>query len=406
MKKLVGVVGNYVVGDRFWGRERELSRLLGLIEEGANISIIAQRRIGKTSLMHEAGNRILRDGYIPLHVDVQAAVSPSDLVTKLAMATYPYSSLWEKTTSTFANILSLVRESVDTISLSELEIQIRSGVSIGNWQQKGSQVLASLAAQDKRVVLFVDELPILIARMLEGAEGKEAVHQLLAWLREKSLEHQGRLAMVFAGSVGLEPVLSRVGLSADINHLMPFVLEPWSYQVAFECLQALAAYRAICLPEPSAHRMLELLGCYIPHHVQLFFTKVREYCEDKELPSCSPEAVDEVFHRKMLGAQGHPELAHMEERLRKIFHQDELSLVIDILTQIAVTGSIDSPQIKAICDQYNKPPQEQREFLPEAFRILEHDGYLKRSAVGKYIFVSNLLREWWRARFEAFFECV
>ena len=54
MEKLVGVIGNYVEGDRFWGREMELDHLLELIDEGANVSIIAQRRIGKTSLMHEA----------------------------------------------------------------------------------------------------------------------------------------------------------------------------------------------------------------------------------------------------------------------------------------------------------------------------------------------------------------
>lgn len=236
MKTLVGVIGNYVVGDRFWGREKELSRLLELIDEGAHVSIIAQRRIGKTSLMRETGNHLPSD-FIALHIDLQAAESAADVVTKLTAATEPHATLWARTKSVFANILKTTSENIEAISVHELEIQIRAGLS-GNWQEKGSQVLAALATQEKRVVLFIDELPILVVRMLEDSahDGKAAVNALLSWLREQAINHQGRLSMIFAGSIGLEPVLSKAGLTANINHLTPFLLEPWADDVALDCL--------------------------------------------------------------------------------------------------------------------------------------------------------------------------
>ena len=407
MKTLVGVVGGYVVGDRFWGREKELARLLELIIEGAHVSIIAQRRIGKTSLMYEAGNHLPSD-YIVLHLDLQAAESSADVVAKLTAATKPHASLWKKTKSVFANILTAAAENIESISCQELEIHIRAGLSGGNWQAKGSQVLAALAAQEKPVVLFIDELPILILRMLENTtyDGKAAAQALLTWLREQALRHQGRLSMVLAGSIGLEPVLSRAGLTANINHLTPFILEPWTDAVALGCLQALAAYRGITLPETAAQHMLELLGCNIPHHIQLFFAKVREYCQDTEQASCRPEVIDDIFKRRMLSIQGHAELAHMEERLQKVLQHDDLFLAMDLLTQAAVTGSIDRPQMHLLCDRYAITALESNRRLPELLRILEHDGYLKKNTQGKYVFVSNLLRQWWRARFEAFFETV
>ena len=302
----------------------------------------------------------------------------------------------------------MTSETIESISCHDLEIQIRAGLSGGNWPEKGSQVLDALAGQDKRVALFIDEMPILIMRLLEntGPDGKAAAHALLTWLREQALKHQGRLNLVLAGSIGLEPVLNRAGLSANINHLTPLILEPWADPAALGCLQALAAYREIDLPEPAARRMLELLGCNIPHHVQLFFAQVREYCQETGRQTCRLEAVDDIFRKKMLSVQGHAELAHMEERLRKVLKSDDLLLAMDILTQAAVTGSIDTPQINALCHRHAIHAPERHRRLSDLFTILEHDGYLKKSAENEYVFVSRLLRQWWKSRFEAFFETV
>ncbi len=55
MNTLIGHVGNWVLGEQFWGRKAEKMLLAESIREGNHVSIIAQRRIGKTSLMHEVG---------------------------------------------------------------------------------------------------------------------------------------------------------------------------------------------------------------------------------------------------------------------------------------------------------------------------------------------------------------
>ena len=39
------------------------------------------------------------------------------------------------------------------------------------------------------------------------------------------------------------------------------------------------------------------------------------------------------------------------------------------------------------------------EALREILSILEHDGYLRQPTTNEYVFVSKLLKDWWKARF-------
>lgn len=68
MKSLVREVGNWVSGERFWNRQAEIREFMELIDEGAHILLVAPRRVGKTSLMHEVGGR-LSDRYTSIYVD-------------------------------------------------------------------------------------------------------------------------------------------------------------------------------------------------------------------------------------------------------------------------------------------------------------------------------------------------
>ncbi len=408
MKKLIGEVGNWVDGERFWGRELELEKLQELLREGANVSILAQRRIGKTSLMREAANRLASECAC-LHVDVQSGDSPEDFIVALGMATRPHASMWEKTKKAFASTFNAVVDGIESLSVGEVAIQLRAGMTRGTWQEKGSQMLGHLATLEMPVVLFIDELPILINRLLGKDKGKttgkDEADGFLSWLRAQAVAHKGGIRMVFAGSIGLEPVLRRVGLSANLNHLTPFLLEPWTDPVALGCIRALAAYRGIEIADDAGREMLSLLGCNIPHHVQMFFSHVRDHCVRNEITACAPSDVISVFNNKMLSSQGHLELSHMEERLRMVLGDDAFPLASDILTQAAIKGGIGIPQAIGLCERYAVAEAERAALLRRLFEIFEHDGYL-RKAGGGYVFVSNLLRQWWRARNENFFTVV
>ena len=61
--------GNWVDGDRFWGRQADLNLFISRIDDGAQQQLTAQRRMGKTSLMRETA-RQLKDQYHCIFVDL------------------------------------------------------------------------------------------------------------------------------------------------------------------------------------------------------------------------------------------------------------------------------------------------------------------------------------------------
>lgn len=200
------------------------------------------------------------------------------------------------------------------------------------------------------------------------------------------------------GSIGLEPVLRQAGLSATINHLTPFYLEPWSHDTALGCLQALATTYALRLEDGAAEDMVERLGCAIPHHVQMFFSHVYDDARVRKSTICLPTDIDRVYRQRMTGTRGHAELSHYEERLKLALGVGRLPLALDLLTEAAV-GRLDGAAARALVADHVENPKARSATLGDLLGVLEHDGYLRRSG-DAFVFVSNLVRDWWRARFE------
>ena len=403
MEKLQRAVGNYVTGDKFWDREEDLALFTELLDEGANILMAAPRRIGKTSLIREVSERIA-DRYYCLHVDLQKAESPADAVAEVSKATHPHKNLWNKTREVFKNILDGVRDNIENLGIDDLTVTLRSGLTAGDWQKKGDQLFSTLSDADKPVVIFFDEFPILVNRLLKGnefritPERRRETDLFMSWMRDNSIRHKGTVRIVITGSIGIEPALRQAELSATLNTFTPFVLPAWSEGSAKGCLEALANQYKIKLRTQAINRVIERLGYLIPHHVQLFFDNIYMDCRRKKLDKVTSEHVDEVYDKHMLSIRGHAELSHMEERLKMAFGLEIYPLSLEILTETAVKGSIDSKTAMTICKEFESVESYSNSILREILEILQHDGYLEQKG-DRFFFSSNLLRDWWERRF-------
>ena len=99
---------------------------------------------------------------------------------------------------------------------------------------------------------------------------------LLARLREwrQAPALRGRVHTLVGGSIGLEGLLRRVGLSALINDLVPFRLDSWEGPTAAGFLRELGDDIDFRLDDESIARVLDLLMDPVPYHVQLFFSEL------------------------------------------------------------------------------------------------------------------------------------
>jgi len=84
---------------------------------------------------------------------------------------------------------------------------------------------------------------------------------------------------------------------------------------------------------------------------------------------------------------------------------DLLPLALDMLSEAAIAGCLSREALQAFQQEYAFPHFTAVEAEMEILEILEHDGYLRKSPHG-FVFVSNLVRDWWHKRFGMFFTSV
>lgn len=401
---------NWVDGDRFFDRETELDDLRERVQNGTHTLLTAQRRMGKTSLVRELLRQLDDEGnFATVFVDLEAANDPADAVAEIAIRARPIQSSWNRIRSAFANHLRDVRGHIDEVALADLKVKLRAGIDAGNWQHQGDQVFAALASSEKPVVLAIDELPILVNRLLKGPDyritpqRRAATDQFLAWLRKNAQEHRGAVILILSGSVGLEPVLRQAGLSAHANIYSPLELHPWSYDTSSRCLAALASTYQLNLSEDVQTEMCRRLRCCVPHHVQQFFDYLHQHLRRNGSTTATTDDVHQVYERDFLGVRGQVDLEHYEGRLRMVLGVEGYTTALDLLTEAAVTdGLLTDRAIRRYRDALASSGAEDAVPIEDVLYSLQHDGYLERQA-GGYGFVSGLLQDWWRARHDQFF---
>ena len=420
--------GNWVEGDRFFDREAELEALLERVRDGTHTLLTAQRRMGKTSLVRELLRRLKdEERFETIFVDLEDASTPADAVAEIGFQARSAQGAWGRIKSGFANVLPAEVEvggRVPALAGADLRVKLRAGIDAGNWRHKGDEVFAALAGNGRPVVLALDELPILVNRLLKGddhrkgkgygitPERRRAADEFLSWLRKNGQTHRGRVRMILSGSVSLEPILQQAGLSAHANVFSPFDLKPWDRETAMACLGALGETYHLDLPRPVRQDMCRRLRCQIPHHVQRFFDLLHEdlrragrrttSLEDLRRAgrrTASLEDVERVYDHEMLGIRGQMDLQHYEGRLRMVLGDEGYRVALEMLTEAAVNdgrlrGDAIDRHRESLAAEAGADP------LPveDVLHVLEHDGYMARQGDG-YRFVSGLLEDWWRVRY-------
>jgi hypothetical protein len=388
---LVSDVGNWVYGDRFWGRENEIEAVSRLLRDGANIAMSAPRRIGKTSLMREVARR-LEGEFAAVHVDLQGALSLEDVVVELTLASRSHRELHRRALDVFRNALG----KVEHLQTQDLSIQIRSAAA-QDWQSKADRLLDEFVAHDPPVVVYIDELAILVNRLLKGHDYTitparvAVVDQLMSWLRRATIRHARKIRFVIASSIGLAPVLRQAKLSATLNTFTPFTVHPWDRPTAHGALGALANHVAMTWEDGAREAVIERLGACIPHHVQVFWRSVHEDARARHASRVTVDDVERVYRLDMLGSHEHIELGHYEERLTLMLGEHLMRLAIDLLSEAAISDGLTFASAREFSHDFE--PQQLREVID----VLTHDGYLQLER-DTYVFQSKFLRDWWSRR--------
>lgn len=392
--------GRWVSGDDFFDRDGELRVLESRVRDGNHLMMTGQRRMGKTSVLREMGRRLERDGWIFLFADVEGAASEEDVVTNLAEAVHRVRPMASRAWRTMGRGLAKLAKQVEQLSAHEFAVKFRSELTSGNWRRHGEHLIAHCASFGKPVLMAVDEVPIFLARLLKQDGGVQRVDEFLSWLRAAFQQHRDRSpVLIVSGSIGLVPLVQRLGISDRINYLDPFRLGPWDRETSIKCFEVLAESYDFSLDEGVASAAYEYLGIGIPQHVQSFFARLRDYALMNDRERIVLADIPVVYEKELLGPSGQNDLAHYETRLRDgLGDASRYGISMEILAEAAVAGAFSADARRHLAARYSKLLPNAPQQVTEVLDVLVHDGYLEASG-DSHRFDSNLLRDWWKARF-------
>jgi len=392
---LRGKLGPPVTGtNEFFNREEELARLIEKITRGESVYISAPRRIGKTSLMYKAGEELTREGHTCLFFDLEGYDTPSDWLSKWFVKAV--SDKETKLADKVSIILKNLRNGMGT-SETLTEGFLKGLFDTSNWRDIGNDIFDALVnslEKDKRLVVFLDELAVMIEHFKDKkADQKTEADFFLSWLRSVQQKHCDKLSFVVASSIGLPPLLNKLGLSGRMNSFSTFSLDAWNHETAIQCIHALARGEGMAISDDVARCMVELIGWCSPFYVQLFFDVLKDECRGR---ICTCEDAAKIYREKVVcGQKGNYQLNHLEERLRNSFSKREYILAMQILSYLSKTD-------EAVAGKELAERARSEKYYVDSFQNimhnLEHDGYIKKLENG-WAFQSGLLKDWWRHRY-------
>ena len=393
--------GRWVSGDDFFDREPELRVLESRVRDRNHVLLSGQRRMGKTSVLRELGRRLEDQGWTLLFADVEGATCPEDVIADIAEAAHPIRSISSRFVATMGR---LVKENVEEvgagISSQDFRVKIRAGLDAGTWRRHGERLIRECSGHDKPVLLVIDEPPIFLKRMLREDGGGWRVEEFLSWLRGAFQKLEGGSpVLIVSGSIGLAPLVHRLGIPDRINHLDPFLLRPWSLETSVECFERLAGSYGLPMDDGVANAVYEALGIGIPHHVQSFFARLRESAMMKKHDRVTMADVAEVYRTELLGPAGQNDLAHYATRLEEgLDDETSYSIAMKILAEAAIQGVFTPSARRSLERLYSAVIEAPSRRITETLDVLVHDGYLEAGRDG-HRFPSRLLKDWWSARF-------
>ncbi|WP_199182145.1 hypothetical protein, partial [Siphonobacter sp. BAB-5405] len=209
------IIGPPVSGDDFFGRDQELANAWHLLENGMSLRISAPRRVGKTSFVRRLHQNCESRDWTGFYVNVEDKDNEVGFIEAL-LENLASEKSWSKKLGGKAKdtILSFIK-SIETLKTPAGELKFK-------WAHDEKTLaiqkdIKELLFTFGEGIIIIDELPVLLNRMLKQENGHQRVTDLLHWLRSLRQLSGVKMYWIFCGSVSLDSFVKRHNLSLTIN---------------------------------------------------------------------------------------------------------------------------------------------------------------------------------------------
>jgi len=397
------VVGNPVSGEAFFGRKDELSTLIRLIKDGNHVLIKSPRRVGKSSIVMEAGERLAAEYWQVIEIDVQDCKDESSFLSAINLAIEESPCVIESSgKERFQTALADLRRSLAGFKGAAAGVSIEIPEFESSWEDAALHLrgqFKKLADPESRVMVAMDELPIFLNKLKDLPNGESRVRQILDWLRALRILCKTNLPWVLCGSIGLDTFVKERELVGTINDFAEMQVGSLNRTDAEAMLSALAddADDVPELPSEVRAAILSRVGWLLPYYLQLMFHHLRSIPKHKRSEPYPSIADVDTAYQSAIKADS---LAHWSSRLSDLLSGFEQSLAKKVLDAVCIVddgvektlifnriiGTTPSEDFAGAEEKYNK-----------VLAMLQNDGYVYNDN-DRIVFRSFILRDHWRSR--------
>ncbi len=377
------VVGQAVHGEDFWKREDELLDIWDAIESGSHILISAPRRVGKTSIMHNIKENP-KSNFIAIYINTESADSEVEFWQKLF-----HHMLDEEFVNKLKAIAKNLWQKLKGIKLKKITA---AGVEFGDgevldYKEAFTRLIDDLDS-DKKIIIMIDEFAQTIENIIKYEDEKNA-NKLLKVHRElrQDTKISSKVAFIYAGSIGLESVVAKMGSSKHINDLNSIKVSQLHPNEAKEFIEKLCSNNQIEIADSEIEYIIEKIEWLIPFYIQLILQECKKlYRKEKNI---TKESIDRAIENS-LEHRNHFE--SWQDKLKKAFSNETYLFSKEVLNLISENFTLDLNDIINISVKHKLSEDEARETL----HSLVYDGYINNNEDRKiYRFNSPILRMWW-----------
>lgn len=368
-----------------------LIAMIWRILEGQSLLFIAERRMGKTSVLNKMAAEPA-PGMFAIKRTLQGITSADEFARRLVQ------DIDREIPDLLETPLSerLSRFGIKSLGVSPVTIEFEPA-SARSWKDVVEGVAAALDEVDVTVVLLWDELPHMVADIRDN-HGPHAAREVLDVLRGVRESHAG-VRMVFSGSLGLHHVVDGLrehgGMWVPTHDMRVLDLPPLiDDDAVFLARELLLNEEIECVDVDAVARAIAGEVDRVPYYVHHTVDQLRE----RQVTGRGIEVDVAAVHELVEEMLSHPldpwQLKHYVDRV-PVYYPSDADVVRVILDTIAVAGEPPGlDEVARLMGAQLEPPAP--EDLHALLTLLAMDHYI--DAGPAYAFKLSLVQRAWRAR--------
>ncbi len=376
-----------------FGRDQFIASLWRVLE-GNSLRMEAERRIGKTSILHKMEAEPPA-GWEPVSLDLEKVHSAAEFAEQVCEKVHERLTFWKKQGRRFLSFLG----AFGGIDIGPVKVKFpdKKDHPDGYWKKLLTSAVEDLveqqAAVGKRVVFLFDEMPWMLAAIADpkrdGEQTAMEVLDVLRGLRQSATTGQG-FRMVLCGSVGLHHVLGSLKQQGyknqPVNDMTLIEVPPLDPPVAADLASRLLAGEGL-MGDPTAPQLIAEHAGSFPYYIHWIVAELRMGGQ----PVTSGD-IDLVVKKLLTAAHDPCNLRHFRERIDGYYPKEE-KFVLALLDHAAKsTAPLAQGELINVAKTAGTTDDDR---VRELLRLLAMDHYLNRDMDGRYSFRHNLLRRWW-----------